>query len=583
MGMMAGEGDRSIDGDVFDILKKTPSNPSASDWHRLSHSANTTDNFFNSSILTGGNTRVPNNKNNYGMDVVMFDLPNENNQIIANNQSATKFKFGTIQDTYAIFNIVFAVDAYVPELIGENKEVVRPGKSPALNGVIEPSQEMDFELNIFNKGSELVENTTIEIPIPSNLHYVDASIEGGLAVGGSITWQPPVGGTAISTNTAGGKIIWTIGEVPLNTNREALLGKLKYTLRVSANCTILTTNTCGLDINLNGTISGIGKNSQSTVKTRFISGYDTEVCKGPIYADFKTKITLSASFLQQCAADIENDALQFKVFCSLPAGGFLRNTVVDKYPVGTKFFSSIPTGYQSTTDLVTGNFPIHNDGSKKMYYAVVPGMEDGCYAKLELSADIITTVPTVKNVSFCMGEAILLGNTRSQAGINQSYDLFYFDENGTPLSGIPNPTTIGVHTYFVAEGKGNCYGDKVRFTITIVAGITISQTVEDIVLCENFDTNGSITIAADGTSFSWEYLPSGSATWQILTNNTFKNIVITNNNSIRIEHATLSLNGMKVRLLVTNGQCSNTSNAFSVQVKGCPGVTNPMLLNPAIQ
>jgi hypothetical protein len=50
----------------------------------------------------------------------MFNLPNTNNSIIANNQTTTTFRYGTTQDTYIIFSIVFAVDAYQPDIVGIN-------------------------------------------------------------------------------------------------------------------------------------------------------------------------------------------------------------------------------------------------------------------------------------------------------------------------------------------------------------------------------------------------------------------------------------------------------------------------------
>ena len=55
LGMMAGEGDRSIAGDYFQIRDYTDTN-----WITLNHAGNSTNNFFNSSIFTGGNTRNPN-------------------------------------------------------------------------------------------------------------------------------------------------------------------------------------------------------------------------------------------------------------------------------------------------------------------------------------------------------------------------------------------------------------------------------------------------------------------------------------------------------------------------------------------
>ena len=43
---------------------------------------------------------------NTGIDIGTFEIANENNSIIGNNQTATNFRYGTIGDTYAIFAIV---------------------------------------------------------------------------------------------------------------------------------------------------------------------------------------------------------------------------------------------------------------------------------------------------------------------------------------------------------------------------------------------------------------------------------------------------------------------------------------------
>ena len=106
---MAGEGDVGISGDYFEIQKTDNS------YLRLSHSGNNNNNFFNSFIATGGNARNPLLTNNTGLDISMFDLPNSNKDIISNSQTSTQFRYGSTQDTYIIFCIIFGVDAYIPE------------------------------------------------------------------------------------------------------------------------------------------------------------------------------------------------------------------------------------------------------------------------------------------------------------------------------------------------------------------------------------------------------------------------------------------------------------------------------------
>src|SRR5690606_22998462 len=112
LGVMAGEGDRNISGDYFKMRKHSDNT-----FESLNHSGNSTTNFFNSSILTDG-ARFPDLLNNTGLDISIFDLDNSNNSLIGNNQTSTRFEYGSTQDTYIIFNITFAVDAYIPESEG---------------------------------------------------------------------------------------------------------------------------------------------------------------------------------------------------------------------------------------------------------------------------------------------------------------------------------------------------------------------------------------------------------------------------------------------------------------------------------
>ena len=582
LGMMAGEGDRTIAGDYFEIKR-------GNNYDRLSHGGNTTGNFFNSSIAVGNTARNPSLINNTGFDIAKFDLDNSNNKYIGNNATNATFRYGSTQDTYVIYNIVFAVDAYVPEIIGENKAIAVDGVTPSNNGQISPGQRFGFELDVYNKGTEAVNDSKIEIPVPSNLHFAGANVQTGFPVSGSVNWRPPTGGTNDPNVTAGGTIVWNIGTLPLDqrADKKTLLAKLKYYFKVSDNCVLLSTNVCGLEVRINGKISGVGATSTTEVGSDLVRDYGSGTCAGPVYDDFMSTISLSVDFLQNCNPPVENNVMQFRVFCDIPANGFSRNEVVAKYPTGAKFFSTQPTTYSSNDGLITGNFPVNADGTKRMYYVMTPGMGDGCYARLEISIDKVVSEPTAKNVTVCYGNAIVLENALSQTGVAKQYNLVYFDENnqGREIVGIPNPTEVGVYRYSVAEGKDGCVGPKIPFTITIQAVPVINGGVADIEVCSNFDA--AITVLTTGTElrYTWEYSTAGSTTWNVLDNATFTNKVVVTANKIEVKHADIQINGIKVRLKVGSNTtaCSVTSNPFEIRVKDCPAVTNPMLLNPAIQ
>lgn len=576
IGVMAGEGDEDITGDYFKIQKIN-----SNSYQDLNHGGNSTNNFFNSSIHTGGNPRNPNLINNTGMDISMFELNNTSNQIIGNNQSSTSFSYGSNQDTYIIFNIVFAIDAYVPDVVGENKATNYGGVKPLNNGTITPRQEFEFELDVYNKGTEAVNNSKIEIPVPFNLHFLGVEIVPGLDASGSVTWVPPTGGTNDPSVTAGGKIVWDIGNLPLDTTKEKLLAQLRYRFKVSDNCVLLSTNVCGLEVKINGKISGEGATSESKVNSDLVRDYGNGICAGPVYDDFIFTISVTTDFLQNCNPLVEDGVMQFKAFCSVPTTGFDRSEIVNMYPPGAKFYSKVPTTYTSNDGLVTGDFPVNSNGSKKMYYVMVPGMEDGCYAKLEISIEKVTTSPIAENRELCFGEPLVLENELSATGKDKGYELVYFDSNQVELSHVPSPSAVGTYKYFVAEGKDGCIGPKKEFTIVINALPEVSKDIDNIVICENFDS-AKVAITTNVSNYKWEYTTTGTTNWKELDNTTFSNRIILEGKTIKVSHASKELNGLRIRLNVTNNQCSDTSNEFEIKVNDCSAVTNPMLLNQAV-
>lgn len=593
MGMMASEGDRQNSGDYFEILRADNSN-----YQRLSHAGNSTNNFFYSSIQTGGNARNPEYLNNTGMDIAKFDLPNSGNNIIPNNATSTTFRFGTNQDTYSIFNIVFAVDAYVPEIVGENTPA---SGSPASGQSVDPGQSLEFHLDIYNKGEEAVNNTKIEIPIPFNLHYdpTGTSIVQGtgavkIPVNTTVNWVPPSHAPAGASpeDYPGGTLVWNIGTLPYDATKSILQGVLNYRLKVTDNCALLTSaGPCGLAVKINGTITGTGATSGTAVLSLLAQGGNNSTCGGAVFDDFESTINVSDDFKANCAPPIlEDGMLQFVAYCSFP-----RAEIADKYPLGTKFFTSQPTSYEQTTNVLTGDFPVNTNGSKTTYYAVVPGMEPGCYIMLQTYLTLVTTSPTADNVTICEGEDVVLDVELSATGVTEGFELMYFDAANatTPLATAPTPTAAGIYTYWVAEGVNKngtiCIGPKVQFTITINAVPVVQQDVADVSICENNDTAFTITAStpAGTMTYVWEYATATAPTvWNTLDNSTFSGQIALTNGTMSVSHAmrvgTNSIDGIKVRLKASNSNgCEAYSNEIAIEVKDCRAITNPMLPSKA--
>ena len=575
LGVMAGEGDRTVTGDYLKIQKAGTTGNSNSHWTELRNSEGNTNNFFNSAIGTGANNRNPNLINNTGVDIRIMDLPNANQDLIRNNETKTQLLYGTSADTYIIYNLVLAVDAYVPEIIAENiptNPAIASGNSVPAGGIIE------FKSTIKNRGSEAVKNGKVTIDLPWNVYFVP-----DIPANSAVTWTAPVGAPAGATfvNTPGGTLTWTIGEIglPPTNDKEKVLAELKYKVRVIDNCTLLNTSACELKIDLDGRFSGSGKNSDLDAGSGMVTGYNADCGNSPIYGSFSREIDVTGISCND--GSVDNQGFKnFNVFCS--GSKIARNDIVTNYPFGTKFYTGVP-GQGGTTE-VTGDFDVNSDAPKK-YYAVVVGMPAGCYLKLQTSLEKVTTSPVAKDIEICKGQEVVLDVQLSQVGQTNGYNLYYFNPDGSQLSEAPKPTAVGTYSYKVAEGKKQggqiCFGPKVDFKIVIHDLPTVATTEANVSLCENNDHK--ITINTTGaTAYVWEYTTSTAPnSWQTLSNSTFSNNISVSNNTLNISHAPKVINGLKVRLKVDNGKCPAVSNEILIEVKDCRVITNPMLPNKA--
>lgn len=458
IGYLALEGDKIFTGDYFSI-----ENAAKTSFVKMKHSGNTVDNFFNSSVLPNDYNRNPKIVDNLGIDVVKFKLDNSNNSLIKNNDISTKLRAGTTDDGYNINLLVFGIDSYVPDIIAENK-IATPGVIDG--GTVSTGQNLQWNLTIRNNGSEAVGNGKIEIPIPSNLHYVSGSIDQSKVVKGAVTWVPPAGAGAgaTSANTPGGKLVWNFGaDVPVAATT-TILGSLTYNLRV-IDCTLFLTSAnsaCVSTFSINGAVTGVGRvtginMNELVVKTPGLCGTG-----GRDETNFTAKVTSTAN-----CTNVTNGVRVFETYCSNPINTAKRADIIGVYPPGTKFYRSIPGTANYQTTEVTGDFASSTAGT--MYYALRPGVSEGCYLKLSITAKTITTSPIVNNVSSCVGQAVVLNNKVSTAGLK----LYYYTSGvgGTPTTVPPAPVEAVVHTYYVAEGHfingADCIGPRKAFTITI--------------------------------------------------------------------------------------------------------------------
>mgnify|MGYP001627238551 CR=1 FL=1 len=314
LGIMAGEGDRPIEGDFLEIQDQLQN------WVRLSHPKNTPQNFFNSSIYTPVSNasgvlvetpRLPNLINNTGIDIVVWDIPNPDNSLIANEQNSIKFRFGTKQDIYNIYALAFSVRSYLPVIEATNQIVSINGVTAGENPTAKPGEEIKLQLQVRNKGEEATKQTKITIPLPHTTTFVSAvPIPEGY---GTVTFDPTIG--------VAGAIIWDIGDVPLLNDTDEVIATLSYTLKVTEDCFVLANNSCEAVVSVMGSVSGVGSNSEIVFSgTPFIRGIVEGTCSnqklsGPLEIPIVGKAEFAASRCQGYEAFSGLGNIVLPVFC----------------------------------------------------------------------------------------------------------------------------------------------------------------------------------------------------------------------------------------------------------------------------
>jgi uncharacterized repeat protein (TIGR01451 family) len=334
LGVMASEGDVSFTGDYFKIQKQSDGS-----YLNLSHSGNSPTNFFNSSIITGG-LRNPYLVNNTGIDISMFNVPNTNNAVIGNNQTATNFMYGTNGDTYSIFAIAMSVDAYNANVENILQPVAIQGNVlPNLNNLnCLPGQEIQYEINVKNLGNEAINNYKVVLPIPYNTQYVPGTASTELFYSptptpNTVSFDPMYG--------AQGALTWDLGQLPLDANPANVLARFKFTLRATQDCQLLASTQCGSIVNTQGQASGTGAiTGISFANSNLISGYQTNgnCSDEPIVAATPILINGAAYVLQHC-----NEFAGPRTINWCSTNSSVATSELNSYfPAGTLFYNEFP-------------------------------------------------------------------------------------------------------------------------------------------------------------------------------------------------------------------------------------------------
>ncbi|MBY0486587.1 MAG: hypothetical protein K2P85_05280, partial [Flavobacteriaceae bacterium] len=396
LGMMASEGDVGLTGDYFSIRKNSDNT-----YLNLNDASNSTTNFFNSTINTGGNSRNPNLTNNTGIDIHMFNVPNVGNAVLGNNQTSTNFRYGTGGDTYAIFSIAMAVDAYIPEIPSVIQAVsinnVPVGAQPY---VALPGDVIEYNINVYNRGSEATSNTKITIPIPYAASFVSGSILR------NINFSPaPVPNNAYFDPLAGGNgsIIWDISTLPLPADPNTILGSLKFKFKVTEDCAILKNQNCSPKISIYGNSSGVGVVSGVNFTQGLIQGYSgVGACQGEPITDLLTVNINATNFVNQNCQNTDNNFVFY--YCNI-SGTIPVSQISGTFPSGTRFYNQFPI--TASTIEYTDTNPFPGTVGTLNYYAVPP-FSNGCYFVFSITVvnNYTVTFPANYSINSCSTSSI---------------------------------------------------------------------------------------------------------------------------------------------------------------------------------
>ncbi|WP_396184175.1 hypothetical protein, partial [Flavobacterium sp.] len=526
LGMMAGEGDRVISGDYFQIRNHLDTS-----WVTLNHGENSTNNFFNSSIFTGGNTRNPNLLNNTGLDISMFDIPNTGNSVITNNQTSTRFRYGTTQDMYVIFNITMSVDAYISEVESLLTVQTIAGNPVTPGGpyTAQPGQEIEFGVDIKNLGGEAVNNYRIVIPIP----YTSTFVQGSLSSSVLFTPNPTPNNLFFDPNLgATGSVVWDFGTLPLPADPQTLLASLRFKLRATDNCAILSNPNCVNNILVNGLTYGISAiTSIPFIDRPLILGYNNSgECQGePIFQPLTVNINAESFVSQNCQGV---PLVQIFNYCNGETS-VTAAELASAFPPGSLFYSTYPVPAGATP--IT-NFPI-TSGSTTTYFAV-PFNAEGCFFEFIISSCLI--IDAVDDNA---------GPINGASGQNGVVNVFTNDTlNGNPVNPAdvaltlvtPDPTgaltlnpdgsvdvAVGTPsgtytlTYQICENVNPTNCDSAIVTITLTAPII--NAVDDTLISIECTQNGIIGNALENDTIGTAQASSATVTFTI-TSGTNTNI-----------------------------------------------------------
>tara|TARA_R110000868_G_scaffold101706_2_gene280025 strand:- start:45203 stop:48160 length:2958 start_codon:yes stop_codon:yes gene_type:complete len=388
LGVMAGEGDVGASGDYLAIETGINTN----NFERLSHGGNDNNNFFNSSIYTGVNSRNPYLKNNTGMDISVFELDNQGNRLIQNNQTSTKFQYGSDWDVYVIYNITMAIDANdvkaetMHEFLTKNGEPVE-NEIPEVN----PGDTLEILTTIKNKGDIAIDKTRIEIPLPQWVGFLNAEP--------NLIFNEKSNGNyyLVDDENQEKYIGWEIGELPVPEDSEDVLGTFKYSLVITEVCDELVL-ICNNELSIDGLLYGENSLTQTSLDPiPFIQGYSqsTECMNLPIEEPLVFMLELDEFLNDNCGINFENLEIQV---CVPPDNNLMVSEFSNSFPAGSLFYLNPPIDPDEPFYIESQYVPMPTN-KLTLYTKFTPEAE--CYREFKVVSSEIVIEPVVINTNSC--------------------------------------------------------------------------------------------------------------------------------------------------------------------------------------
>lgn len=462
LGIMAGEGDRGIEGDFLEI------NDQNGNWVRLQHPLNSPNNFFNSSIYTPvkandgsliPNQRNPNLGNSPGIDIAMWDIPNPDNSIIANGQSSLRFKYGTVQDVVALYMLAFAVRSYVPDIQVKHTISSIAGQPPGDTPEVKPKQQIAFDVEVRNFGTEAIQKGKIVIPLPHTVKFVGVEI------------FPAGFGTASLDPSLGkfGSIVWNLANVPIPIDPQDLIAKLTYTLEVTDDCFVLANEYCDARVVIDGVVSGVGAFSNSPFSgIPFVTGYKdgnctTEQITGPLDIPIVGLAEFAAANCKAFELFPGFSEIKLPEFCRGNGSIDLADYIQPSKPEFTVYFFADSIGGSALPNYIIN---LGARGSHKVW--VTEGYSNSCIGlRVPVVVDILARSPKpyLSDILTCT----MPGTTTIPVWPEFGYEIRYYldnDPNSEPLTSIPqmDMSVESEYVYWISQYKaGECESERVRF------------------------------------------------------------------------------------------------------------------------